>query len=70
MSLCQVLSNVQRGLFSKITKTIAAVFPTGCEKRKSKTTTTITARRKGDPQHYVEGKILEFLKMNIVKIEV
>ena len=33
----------------KRTKTIAAVFPRG-------STSTITARRKGDPQHYVKGK--------------
>ena len=43
--------------YENSTKTIAAVFPRGPKRRNpTMTTSTVTARRKGDPQHYVEGK--------------
>ena len=39
-------------------KTTAAVSPRGPKRgNPSMTTSTVTARRKGDPQHKVEGKI-------------
>ena len=42
--------------YEKNTKTIAAVFLRGPKRgNPTMTTSTVTARRKGDPQHYVEG---------------
>ena len=44
------------GFQAIITKTIAAVFWRGSKKSESNNDAiTITARRKGDPQYYVEG---------------
>ena len=53
----QVLS---KGSFF-ITKNITTVFPGGPKRGNSTmTTSTVTARRKRDPQHYVEGKYNSF----------
>ena len=42
----------------KMPKIITAVFPGGPKRvNPTMTTNTVTATRKGDPQHYVEGKI-------------
>ena len=53
------LSGIVYCLMSKgvRTKTTAAVIPRGSERgNPTMTTSMITAMRKGDPQHYVEGK--------------
>ena len=61
-----VLKNVKPNPFARyclmskwvLTKTIVAVFLRGSKERNpTMTTGTITARRKGYPQYYVEGKL-------------